>query len=126
MSILSSVANFHVPIEFVLFGLTLLGVAIFHRHTLGVSLVGLAAIALYKLFFTGFRFGPGVSGLSESFAHEWVILANLLGLLTGFALFGRLFREQSSAGGAAEIFAAQLERRVCTARIGLGPLKFSR
>jgi Na+/H+ antiporter NhaD/arsenite permease-like protein len=91
MSILSSVANFHVPIEFVLFGLTLLGVAVFHRHTLGVSLVGLAAIALYKLFFTGFRFGPGVAGLAESFAQEWVILTNLLGLLTGFALLADYF-----------------------------------
>ena len=79
------------PIEFVLFGLTLLGVAVFHRHTLGVSLVGLAAIALYKLFFTGFRFGPGVAGLAESFAHEWVILANLLCLLTGFALLADYF-----------------------------------
>ena len=68
MSILSKVANFHVPIEFVLFGLTLLGVAVFHRHTFAVSLVGLATIALYKLFFTGFRFGPGVAGLAESFA----------------------------------------------------------
>ena len=126
MSILSSVANYHVPIEFILFGLTLLGVAVFHRHTLGVSLAGLAAIALYKLFFTGFRFGPGVSGLAESFAHEWVILANLLGLLNGLRFIGRLLRDQSSAGGAAEIFAAQLERCVCAARIGLGPFKFSR
>jgi Na+/H+ antiporter NhaD/arsenite permease-like protein len=91
MSILSSVANFHVPIEFVLFGLTLLGVAVFHCHTLGISLVGLAAIALYKLFFTGFRFGPGVAGLAESFAHEWVILTNLLSLLTGFALLADYF-----------------------------------
>jgi Na+/H+ antiporter NhaD/arsenite permease-like protein len=91
MSILSSVANFHVPIEFVLFGLNLLGIAVFHRHTLGVSLAGLTAITLYKLFFTGFRFGPGVAGLAESFAHEWVILTNLLGLLTGFALLADYF-----------------------------------
>lgn len=91
MSILSSVANFHVPIEFVLFGLTLLGVAVFHRHTFAVSLVGLTAIALYKFFFTGFSFGPGLFGLAESFAHEWVILTNLLGLLTGFALLADYF-----------------------------------
>lgn len=91
MSISSSFANFHVPIEFILFGLTLLGVAVFHRHTFAVSLVGLTAIALYKLFFTGFRFGPGVAGLAESFAYEWVILANLLGLLTGFALLADYF-----------------------------------
>ena len=91
MSIFSSVSNFHVPIEFVLFGFTLLGVAVFHRHTLGVSLIGLAAIALYKLFFAGFRFGPGIAGLAASFTHEWVILINLLGLLTGFALLTDYF-----------------------------------
>ena len=91
MSIFSSVSNFHVPIEFVLFGFTLLGVAVFHRHTLAVSLIGLAAIALYKLFFAGFRFGPGIAGLAASFTHEWVILINLLGLLTGFALLTDYF-----------------------------------
>ena len=35
-----------VPPEFVLFGLTLLGVALFHRHTLPIAAVGLAAIVL--------------------------------------------------------------------------------
>jgi len=91
VSTLSSVAHVPVPIELVLFGLTLLGVAVFHHHTLRVSLIGLGAIALYKLFFTGFRFGPGPVGLTASFAHEWVILTNLLGLLTGFALLADYF-----------------------------------
>ena len=31
---------FGVPIDFVLFGLTLLGVAVFHQHTLRVALIG--------------------------------------------------------------------------------------
>ena len=44
MSILSDVANIAVPIEFVLFGLTLVGVAVFHHRTLRVSLIGLGAI----------------------------------------------------------------------------------
>jgi Na+/H+ antiporter NhaD/arsenite permease-like protein len=83
--------NFPVPLEFVLFGLTLVGVAIFHHHTFRVSLVGLGAIVLYKLLFTGFQFGPGLNGLAASFAHEWVILTNLLGLLTGFALLADFF-----------------------------------
>jgi Na+/H+ antiporter NhaD/arsenite permease-like protein len=91
MSILSTVLNFPLPIEFVLFGLTLIGVAIFHHRTLRVSLIGLGAIVLYKLFFTGFPFGPGLGGLATSFAHEWVILTNLLGLLTGFALLADFF-----------------------------------
>ena len=34
-----------IPIEFVLFGLTLVGVALFHRHVLVVALLGLAAMA---------------------------------------------------------------------------------
>ncbi len=80
-----------VPIEFVLFGLTLVGIAIFHHRTLRLSLIGLGAIALYKLFFTGFEFGPGLPGLAASIAHGWVILANLLALLTGFALLADFF-----------------------------------
>src|SRR3989449_11016698 len=75
-----------VPFEFVLFGLTLAGVALFHHHTLQVALVGLGAIVLYKLAFTGFKAGPGMDGLELHMLHEWVILANLFGLLLGFAL----------------------------------------
>jgi len=46
-----------VPVDFILFGLTLLGVAVFHRKTLQVALAGLASIVLYKLVFTGFKTG---------------------------------------------------------------------
>jgi Na+/H+ antiporter NhaD/arsenite permease-like protein len=80
-----------VPFDFVLFGLTLAGVALFHRHVLQVALTGLAAIVLYKLAFTGFKTGPGFGGLALHMAHEWVILANLLGLLLGFALLSNHF-----------------------------------
>ena len=82
-----------IPIEFVLFGLTLTGVALFHRYTLQVALTGLAAITLYKLGFTGFKTGPGLGGLGLHMAHEWIILANLLGLLLGFALLSRHFED---------------------------------
>ena len=54
-----------IPVDFLLFGLTLLGVALFHRHTLRVALTGVATITLYKLIFTGFNPGPGVAGLVE-------------------------------------------------------------
>jgi Na+/H+ antiporter NhaD/arsenite permease-like protein len=91
VSLLPNVANLPVPIEFLLFGLTLIGVAVFHHRTLRVSLIGLGAIVLYKLLFTGFKFGPGFSGLAASFVREWVILANLLALLTGFALLADFF-----------------------------------
>lgn len=82
-----------IPLEFVLFGLTLLGVALFHQRALRVALCGVAALALYRIFFGGFAEGPGVAGFVGHLGHEWVVLANLLGLLLGFALLGRHFEE---------------------------------
>jgi Na+/H+ antiporter NhaD/arsenite permease-like protein len=82
---------FGIPVDFVLFAVTLLGVALFHRHTLAVALGGLAAVTVYKLAFAGFKTGPGLAGLGAHMAHEWVILANLLGLLLGFALLSNHF-----------------------------------
>jgi Na+/H+ antiporter NhaD/arsenite permease-like protein len=82
---------YSIPVEFILFGLTLLGVAIFHHSTLGVALTGLAAVVIYKLLFTGFSFGVGLEGLAGHMAHEWVILSNLFLLLMGFALLSRHF-----------------------------------
>ena len=75
-----------IPVEFTLFALTLLGVAAWHRRALLVATAGLVAIALYKVAVTGFKAGPGVSGLMLHLGHEWVMLANLLALLLGFAL----------------------------------------
>jgi len=86
-------ALFGIPVDFILFGLTLLGVALFHHYTLQVALTGLATITTYKLLFTGFKFGPGLAGLAAHMGHEWVMLVNLLGLLLGFALLSRHFEE---------------------------------
>jgi len=79
--------------EFLLFALTLLGVAVFHRRTLPIALLGLAAIVIYKLLGPGFAAGPGIGGLAAHFAHEWVTLANLLCLLLGFAIIARYFED---------------------------------
>jgi Na+/H+ antiporter NhaD/arsenite permease-like protein len=84
------------PVEFVLFGLTLLGVALLHRHTLPVALLGLAAITAYKLIFADFHGQPGLLGLQWHLEEEWVMLTNLFALLVGFALLSRHF-EQSRA-----------------------------
>src|SRR5689334_206074 len=80
-----------IPVEFLLFAATLLGVALFHRHTLVVALAGLAAITAYKYFLGDFRGEPGTLGLLYQLGSEWVILTNLLGLLVGFALLSRHF-----------------------------------
>ncbi len=84
---------FGIPLDFILFGLTLLCVAVLHHRTLEVALIGLATIIIYKIAFTGFKAGPGVMGFVSHVGHEWVILANLLGLLTGFALLSRHFEK---------------------------------
>jgi Na+/H+ antiporter NhaD/arsenite permease-like protein len=80
-----------IPVDFILFALTLLGVALFHHHTLYVALTGLVVIALYKMAFGDFAGTPGAHGLMNLLAHEWVTLANLLGLLLGFALLSDHF-----------------------------------
>jgi Na+/H+ antiporter NhaD/arsenite permease-like protein len=85
------IAILGIPIDFILFALTLIGVALFHHYTLPVALTGLAAITVYKLAFTGFKTGAGLAGLALHMQHEWVILANLFLLLMGFALLSRHF-----------------------------------
>ena len=89
----ADLATVGIPTEFILFGLTLLGVAILPRHTLAVGLIGLVTITGYKLAFTGFNTGPGLFGLFAHFQHEWVTLANLFCLLMGFALLARHFEK---------------------------------
>ena len=82
-----------IPVDFILFALTLLGVALFHHATLYVALTGLFTITLYKIIFTGFASGPGVAGFVGHLGHEWVTIANLFCLLTGFALLARHFEK---------------------------------
>ena len=82
-----------IPVDFILFAITLAGVALFHHHTLRVAVLGLVTITLYKLGFSPFATGPGLAGLFAHLHHEWVTVANLLGLLLGFALLSRHFEE---------------------------------
>jgi len=82
-----------IPVDFILFALTLLGVALFHNATLYVALTGLVTISLYKIIFTGFKTGVGVAGFVGHLGHEWVMLGNLFCLLTGFALLARHFEK---------------------------------
>lgn len=82
-----------IPLDFILFAATLLGVALFHHHVLQVALTGLVVISGYKIFFTGFKTGAGFAGFAAHMNHEWVLLFNLFCLLVGFALLARHFEE---------------------------------
>jgi len=79
--------------EFFIFGITLAGVAVFHRQALPIAAAGLVAVIAFEWLVTQFPSGPGVSGLIEHFAKEWVILANLLSLLVGFAMVAAHFEQ---------------------------------
>jgi Na+/H+ antiporter NhaD/arsenite permease-like protein len=83
------------PIEFILFAATLLGVAVFHRRTLEVALAGLAAILLYQGFLGEFPTGQGLPALGEHLRHEWVVLANILLLLVGFEVLSNQFERSA-------------------------------
>ncbi len=70
---------FGIPLAFVVFGAVLVGVIFFHKRTLEVALLGLVLILAVRLTFSQLD-------LVAHLAHEWAKLANLFGLLVGFAL----------------------------------------
>jgi Na+/H+ antiporter NhaD/arsenite permease-like protein len=82
-----------IPVEFLIFGAMLMGVAVLHRHALGIALLGLALITAYKLVLGDFHGEPGFIGLEWHLLEEWVIVANLFALLVGFALLARHFEK---------------------------------
>ena len=51
-----------IPVEFILFAIVLLGVALFHHYTFPIAAGGALVIALYKIFFSPFKTGAGWSG----------------------------------------------------------------
>ncbi|HET6558739.1 MAG TPA: SLC13 family permease [Prolixibacteraceae bacterium] len=89
--------------EFILFGLTLFSVALFHRYTLWVALTGLAAILIFKfIFIPSFNLSEHLFGHvpfvdqildKEMRVGEWSVLLNLLGLLIGFSILSRHFEQ---------------------------------
>lgn len=82
-----------IRIEFILFALTLLGVALFHRYTMIVSLLGLAAVLVSKyVFLNDFSIVDHFIG-GHGHEGEWRIMLNLFGLLTGFAILAKHFDE---------------------------------
>lgn len=93
----------HIRVEFILFALILLGVAVFHDKTFYVAATGLCVILAFKLLFDP-HFNlmhhflgekPFVDQLLDKHLRqgEWSTLVNLLGLLFGFGLLSRHFEE---------------------------------
>ena len=82
-----------IRVEFILFALTLVGVAVFHKYAMQVALGGLASILAFKLLFDpSFHFVEHMLGSPEQ-DGEWRTLLNLLGLLLGFAILAKHFEE---------------------------------
>ena len=66
-----------IPVDFILFALTLLGVALFHNATLYVALTGLTTISLYKILFAGFKTGglgrtAGDNGIDDRLGRQGI------------------------------------------------------
>src|SRR5688572_10458684 len=85
-----------VRVEFLLFGLTLLGIAALHRQALWVAVGGLVALIAFRLVFTEFDaaahfFGGSSAPGGVDHEGEWRLLLNLLGLLLGFSLLAKQF-----------------------------------
>ena len=86
---------FGTPIEFVLFGLMLLGVALFHKRALTISVTGLLVILAYEALVSAFPTGRGFDALLLHLEHEWVIITNLLLLLVGFEVLSNQFEKSN-------------------------------
>lgn len=86
-------ALFGIRIEFIIFALTLVGVALFHHYTMQVALGGLTVLLIAKFAFDPeFSLGGLMLG-NEHHEGEWKTLLNLVGLLLGFGILARHFED---------------------------------
>jgi len=95
-------AVFNIRLEFIIFGFILIFIALFHKKTFLISVIGLSVIIIYKYLYAPVDFGIhffGSTPLTEQLQNkdlrsgEWGIILNLLGLLLGFAILAKLFEE---------------------------------
>jgi Na+/H+ antiporter NhaD/arsenite permease-like protein len=92
-----------VRLEFVIFGLILLGVALFHKQTFWVAVIGLTVLLVFKIAFDPafnlFHHLFGTTPMGEQIMDkglrqgEWGIIVNLIGLLLGFAILSKIFED---------------------------------
>ena len=84
---------FGIRLEFIIFALTLVGVAVFHHKTMFVALGGLATLLILKyLFLPEYSFIEHITGTATQ-EGEWRTLLNLTGLLFGFGILAKIFEE---------------------------------
>ena len=92
-----------VRVEFIIFALILIGVALFNKQTFKVAIIGVSALILFKFIFVSHfdMFGHlfGTNSFSAQIIDknmrqgEWGILLNLFGLLLGFSILAKIFKE---------------------------------
>jgi Na+/H+ antiporter NhaD/arsenite permease-like protein len=92
-----------IRVEFILFALTLVGVALLHNKTMQVALIGLVSILLWELLIAkGFDIKEhffGHNNFLDQIVHkemrqgEWSVILNLLGLLLGFTILAKHFEQ---------------------------------
>jgi len=97
-----------IRLEFIIFGMILLGVALFHKQTFWVAVIGLTVLLAFKFIFDpAFHLGEhmfGTTPFGEQIMDkdlrqgEWGIILNLLGLLLGFAILSKIFEESGVPG----------------------------
>ena len=85
-----------IRVEFIIFGFILLGVALFHKQTFWVAVIGLTVLLIFKLIFDpGFHLMEhlfGTTPFGEQLMDknlrqgEWGIILNLLGFTSGFCI----------------------------------------
>ncbi|MBI5609267.1 MAG: citrate transporter [Deltaproteobacteria bacterium] len=78
-------------VEYGLLIATLAGVVFMHRWALAFAAAGWVSMTVWKLAFGSFAGQSGPGGLLVHLGHEWLMLANLAGLLLGFAVLARHF-----------------------------------
>jgi Na+/H+ antiporter NhaD/arsenite permease-like protein len=92
-----------VRFEFIIFALILVGVALFHKQTFKVAVIGVTFLIAFKFIFVS-QFNMiehlfGTNGFSAQIMDkdlrqgEWGIILNLAGLLLGFAILAKTFEE---------------------------------
>jgi Na+/H+ antiporter NhaD/arsenite permease-like protein len=97
-----------VRVEFIIFGLILLSVALFHKHTFWVAVIGVTVLLTFKLTldpnFHLLHHFFGTTPMGDQLMDktlrqgEWGIILNLLGLLLGFAVLSKIFEESGVPG----------------------------